>query len=572
MRGGKCHYVVGTLFCFLFLGLSSAFAQSAPPTIFYTDLTSGPNSGGESVSGFAGAYVTLYGNDFGNSAPTITLNGQNCLRLVGAPTPYLWYQRQVVQLGTGCSSGGFVVVTSAGSSNSVSFSVRPGNILCVKVGGSDSNSGTFASGCWATVPHAAHTIGAGDIAYIGNGVVQSGIDDYGASIATKSAGTAGNPIALVGYPGATATIGSANNGWAIRSPQISGGPFSHWVFANLTLIGHDSLEANSVDDWRIVANNASCPNGNSQDACFHGSQATNTVWYGNYVHDSGTNCTPSGDCKEYHAVYMSTDTNHVQMAWNDVNPDPNNTGQAGCRAIQFNSSPLGGGSGLDQYDLHVHDNLVRNAICDGINFNTVNADAGTVEAYNNVIYHVGKGPDPTGGQANYTCFNIGSASTHTNPVLIYNNTMYDCGGRGSSGDSDVGMFSAYIKIRIYNNIIYQSNSGVPYLSVTTATYCSSAFSGSNNDWYGAGAKPSCVGTSGDQSNVNPQMTNPSVANFTLTSSSPLIGAGTTAQRPVYDYAGLIRPSPPSIGAQEYGSGATTVQRPNPPTGLTATVQ
>src|ERR1700746_2680208 len=49
---------------------TQAYAQA--PQIFFSDLDSGPNAGGESVSGFAGAYVTLYGNFFGASQGSST--------------------------------------------------------------------------------------------------------------------------------------------------------------------------------------------------------------------------------------------------------------------------------------------------------------------------------------------------------------------------------------------------------------------------------------------------------------------------------------------------------------------
>src|SRR5215472_14142032 len=83
-----------------------AQASSPAPRIFFTDLDSGPNTGGESVSGFAGAYVTLYGNFFGASqgSSTVTWNGQSCLRVVsstgsyhGWGSSYLWFQKIVVQ-------------------------------------------------------------------------------------------------------------------------------------------------------------------------------------------------------------------------------------------------------------------------------------------------------------------------------------------------------------------------------------------------------------------------------------------------------------------------------------------
>ena len=572
-------------------GGHSASAQTAPPRVFFTDLSSGPNSGGESVSGFSGAYVNVYGNNFGPSQgnSTITWNGQSCLRVVSWGTSWLWYQKIVVQLGSSCTvgAGTFTVTVNGAASTSVSENtssgtqvpsqfavVSTGHIYCVSTSGKDSNSGTFSGGCWATVPHAGHTMAAGDITYVQNGVVASAVDNYNAAFAVGSAGTAGAPIALVAYPGATATIGTTTLSFGVRTPAVSGGPFSYWTLAGFTLLGADSLEIGqgTATNWRVVGNTAQCPNGQGQDACMQGAQgAGNLAYYGNFVSDSGLNC-PASNCKEYHAMYMTTDTNHVWMGWNEVNPDPANTGVAGCRAIQFNSTPEGAGTGLDQYDLHVHDNFILNAICDGVNFNTVNPDAGTVEAYNNVIWHVGKGPNPPIDQeSNYTCINLNSSAAHTKPVQVYNNTLYDCGAvPDSDASSDKGMFSLTIPLQLNNNIIFQSNSGVPYITNNTAGN-SSKITGSNNIWYGAGAKPSAIATMNDLSNVNPLLNAPGSGNFTLQAASPAIGAGTSSKYSSYDYSGLIRPVPPSIGALELTSGSS-VQRPNPPTGLVVVVK
>src|SRR6185312_17092935 len=93
--------------------------------------------------------------------------------------------------------------------------------------------------------------------------------------------------------------------------------------------------------------------------------------------------------------------------------------------------------GSDQYDLHVHDNVVHDAICDGINFATVDPSKGTVEAYNNVVYHVGTGPDPADGSSNYSCVLVGGGGSGS--VSLYNNTFYDCGSRKTS---DAGAIDA----------------------------------------------------------------------------------------------------------------------------------
>src|SRR6516225_470008 len=145
------------LVAFLARSGTRAQAQAQPPQLFFTDLDSGPNAGGESVSGFAGAYVTLYGNFLGASqgTSTVTWNGQSCLRVVGASgsysgwgSPYFWYQRIVVQLGSSCTpgSGNFVVTVNGNASNGLPFTVRStGNIYFVSTSGNDSNSGSSTS-------------------------------------------------------------------------------------------------------------------------------------------------------------------------------------------------------------------------------------------------------------------------------------------------------------------------------------------------------------------------------------------------------------------------------------------
>src|SRR5215471_11529530 len=184
------------LFVFLLLFLAlyktttcTAQSSSPAPQIFFTDLDSGPNSGGESVSGFAGAYVTLYGNFFGSSQGTsiVTWNGLNCLRVVGATgsyngwgSSYFWYQKIIVQLGSGCTpgSGNFVVTVNGKASNGLSFTVRStGNLLFVSTTGNDSNSGSFTSP-FATIPRCKIAMKPGDVCYLKDGVTATTVDNF----------------------------------------------------------------------------------------------------------------------------------------------------------------------------------------------------------------------------------------------------------------------------------------------------------------------------------------------------------------------------------------------------------
>jgi hypothetical protein len=358
----------------------------------------------------------------------------------------------------------------------------------------------------------------------------------------------------VAYPGATVTIGSANcsTSYAIRTPAISGGPFSNWVLAGLNLLGCDDLDLVQVDHWRVINNDFSCPKGAGQAACMHTDTTTFYYFLGNYVHDVGT--TAGSIDKFYHGIYFTTNSNHIWAAYNESNNNPNGiTSSGGCRAIQFYST-----GGANQFDLHVYNNYIHNAICDGINFSTVDPSKGTVEAYNNVVFHVGTGPDPSNGESNYSCLVAGGGGSGS--VLAYNNTFYDCGSRKTNDSGAVDPTGP--AVAMWNNITYQL-SGESYLNPNAS---SSQVSGSNNLWFGASGAPSQ--TTGNIT-TNPLLV--ALGNdFTLQSTSPAIGSGTAAHASSWDFGGNPRPSPPSLGAFEF-SAATTAQRPNPPTNLTVTV-
>jgi hypothetical protein len=220
------------------------------------------------------------------------------------------------------------------------------------------------------------------------------------------------------------------------------------------------------------------------------------------------------------------------------------------------------------FDLRVHDNLVRNTVCDGIAMTTTNADLGPVEVYNNVLYHVGTGPDPQGQLSHYTGIQVDSSVGPTAKALVYNNSIYDAGSRGSVA----GGFDAGVPVQYNNNVFQSTGSSEPYfLSACTNV------SGSNNAWFGNGAAPCSSNLTGNL-NVNPLFNGVNAAtgliDLRLQLTSPLVDAGTTRAGLRTDITGISRPqgSAYDIGAYESFSGGSTVQLPNPPTNLVVTVQ
>jgi len=557
----------------------AAMAQSAPPRIFFTDLESGPNSGGANGKG---VFVTLWGKGFGatQGTSTVTIGG-------GSVDNYpLWSDAKItVQLGVGSTTGSIVVNASSGASNGLRFTVRSGNIFFVSTTGNDASSGSFTAP-WKTIVHAKNTMVAGDTTYIENGVSQTAQDNFTAYLSmdkngASNSGTAAAPMALIAYPGATATVGVAGGlAYAIRTPNI-GTNEDYWVISQLHIIGGTQAMDIGGTGWRIIGNEMQCPNADAEVGCFEMSHGNQAKFYGNEVHNAGINPTSS---KFYHAVYFSTDSNHIDVGWNHIHDNFT------CRALQFHSSPLcsptcgsGDTTGFDMYDLHVHDNLIHGDNCNGINFATVDPSKGTVEAYNNVIYHVGL-MDPLQLGASFSCIYVAGITNNgtpgTGPVQVFNNTLSDCAAnnssnaQGSRGAFGVGGGPATLTMNLRNNVAYQ-NPGEIYVDGPLAQ-----ITGDHNLWYGLGNGPT---QTTNNLNADPQFANRAGSDLHINSTSPAKDAGLTivpanpfvpnpGSNQATDKDGVMRAQGTAfdLGAYELFAGTVTA-KPNPPTNVAAVV-
>ena len=508
--------------------VAACLAQS--PHIFYTDLLSGPATGGQSDHG---AFVTLYGAGFGSvrAASFVTVGGAEV-----SAYP-LWSDKRVtVQLGKAAQTGAIVLhLASNKSSNDVSFTVRPGHIYFVARDGNDGNKGSFTKP-WKTLVTAKNALQPGDIAYAMDGVDAVALDKYDSALSIQTSGRQGAPLAIVAYPGARVTIGSFSGPQiAARTPNIARSS-DHWVLAGLVFKGEqEALDVTASTDWRIIGNDFSCPNGFGPTGCIETSQANSIAFLGNTVHDVAQ----PGTTKAYHAVYFSTDSNHIDVGWNIIQ------NVHSCRALQFHSSPLDEGTGLNQYDLHVHDNIIHDVVCDAINFATIDPSKGPVEAFNNLIYNAGTGPDPEDGGADYACIYVQGGANRGSPgkgaVSIFNNTMDNCGARGNSDSGAISLSSGSPeqKVQLRNNIIVLSR-GEPLLSAESIG--SPLLSQTNILWAPPGSAKIAHRYPASQFLLrDPLLEDPAHGDFSLRKGSPAIAAGTPSG-PAFDLRGTSRPA------------------------------
>ncbi len=481
------------------LGATASWA--AAPQVFFTDLESGPKSGGQNN---AGAFVTIYGSHFGatRGGSTVTIGG-------GPAASYpMWTDTKIsIQLGGAAATGSIVVNTPAGASNGSPFTVRPGKIYFVAANGRDNSSGRFNLP-WHTLMKARDTMQPGDTTYVMDGVAQTTDDGTGwnTSLLLRSGGTAAAPMAFVVYPGAAAVIGSDNGPpTGVRTAPSDGTHPNYWVFAGFTLRGQGAAMALwGSSGWRIVANDFACPNGNGAGACMDTVESSSIAFYGNTVHDTGT----ANASALYHGVYFGTDSNHLDIGWNTI------ANVHGCRGIQIHSTPQSGeaGSGRNQFDIRIHDNTIHDTQCDGIVLDTIDPSQGPISVYHNVIYNAGKGPNNPEQSGNWACLNV-PGSTERGPagsgmVDVYNNTFSACGtfnappyGKANAAIT-YGGGNAAIYIRIRDNVISQTAtrlypSGVPYVVIwnpSTRAVCADKdnckwIQGTNNVFNGSGPAP-----------------------------------------------------------------------------------
>ena len=543
-------------------GVTSA---SSGPLILYTDVTSGPNSGGERNNG---TYLTIFGTHFGatQGTSTVTINGR-------AVAQYILWSDTKIGVQVGHVSSGPIVVSADGfvSNSDKTFTVRSGHIYYIGSSVDNSAPGSCPamisrnsySTPWGLTNYASTTesnynpskmrtpytyyncMSPGDTLVFLNGVNYPYFDGRGwhASLTPDNGGTTSSLfMTMMARPGATVQLGGT--GWAMSAVRsISTG---HNVYSGLMLTGSGPNGGEDFSQYdRVVGNTMTCPDCSGPAGAVMGGDGF--LMYGNDV-DNISTLDPGGSNKTYHAIYVGG--NNIEIAWNRIY----NT--KAYNGIQVHHD---GDSGY--YNQSYHDNNIADVNGSGINLSTIDPSSGYIKVFNNIIHHVGlNSAGDGGGDDPHSCISVKGygRATAAGTVEIYNNTMYDCNSYlnlnpSSNASCAILVFANQLNVttHLVNNIIYQpAYAGTARQNVYICGGGSiGTLSGSNNLWYSERAPRSTAPVTKYGTIANPRFV--SATDYHLQSGSPAIGAGIIFGGLTRDFDGTLRPKLPAIGAYEY---------------------
>jgi len=548
-------------------------AVGTDPVLYFSDITSGPNSGNSDTSGgrsgLDGAIVTVWGRNLGDmqAGSQVYANDVEAVSYYSwgnatAPSDlYIYHQMQMISFQISHLAqdglGTIYIIVNGKQSNSLPFTVRTGNIYFAKTSGNDDSGDGSWSKPWRTIPKTADSLALGDIAYIGDGVDQTTETGFGAAVNLGSDGTESHPKALIVYPGAVSYVGNATLDRAFHVWNVDTGSYSiHWVISRF-IMTTASVSVTAQDGFRVIGNYMTAPNGNGMDGAFGGVNGSDIYLLGNELENIG-----SADCsKLYHSIYISgvrqdtaprapTESNR-EVAWNYIHDNLSN------RAINIYSE--------QEYSAYIqqhriHDNVIVNQRGDGIMLGYY--VTGDNWVYNNLIVNAGLGPEWVDDASYHTGIHIntGHENVTSTVVYIYNNTLYGNGWVGAvypeeSGSVlfDPGALSRSTSVYFSNNILYST--GEPYVAGESAELPSGDF---RNCWYGNGVAPAWDTTA---INNNPNFVGAGMFNFQLQNGSQCIDVGKNVYTVVSrDLFGVLRPLGLGfdIGVFEYITGTVII--------------
>ena len=567
---------------------------STSPLVLYTDVISGPTSGGENNRGM---YLSIFGKNFGSSLTNVqvTIGGHV------VPSANVYYlgpsmgrpdvqqlSMQVGSLGGAAPSTALpieVTVNGIASNSNLTFTPASGKICYVSNAGGTTPEGTSfpagndSTGVCGDITHPFATVqgptdpytggvwpnvGAGDTivllptgtAYTGKGVDGYFMRFYRGPSAPGGGSASGGYTTLMGYPGVpSADVPFINAPASTNPPGAVSAAASAYSSAYSAVVdlriegggGDGAVDAQTSGDyWRIVNNEltAKTAAASARSGCIAGHGEYMEI-LGNSCHD--VNSPDSG--MENHGVYLDAagndevaynflydlnDGSGVQL-FNVVGATPYIDNVAIHHNWIFNVAKYGINiADTSRNGIVVYDNVVANVGYDGIRFNTTDLKGCVV--YNNTFYNTDlHGQSGYGSVANDWNLPAGAVQFRNNIFVAYNGTSYISGANGF--DSTNSSFS---------NNLYYGGSG-------SAAADAAALDGqavmSNPLFTALPPVPATPPSPSNQVSI-PASSAFNLGYFTLQSGSPARGAGSDAASSLIlsDFALSLAGAPLFIGA------------------------
>jgi hypothetical protein len=505
-------------------------AADGAPLVLYTDLISGPNSGGENNKG---AYLSIFGKNFGTTGMGTTVRAfvggveVGSYRYLGPSKGRPDIQQLTVQIGAlgnpalGTALPIQVTVNGVASNTDQTFMVNPGRILFV-----DNLKGNDRKAIIGDITHPFRHVQTSDLAGAwgeaqpGDIIVLRGTGtdwtdvgfqnyfmrfrDKSGSAPTGASGT--GAIVVMGYPTEDAYIRGTLAGGQTRGciSAINGESFpdmGQWaVISNLRVDceGYDGPISQEIygHHWRVVNNDlaaSTAPTSGPTVPRMAGitGNGTGSVWLGNHIHDI------QGSPEECHGIYIDGDGSY-EIAYNLIENIRSGNG------FQIYVNGTNGSSVAN--NVNFHHNLIHDVSKHGINL-ADNTRSGIV-IYDNLVYNTQR------AGIRFNTKTLGGAK-------IYNNTFY---ATNLSGNSNYGTLTNDWTLpvgaaNLYNNIFWPANNRA-YIAGEVALDALAGSTGHNIFYGGSGPTLGSAVISAD-----PKFVSASGHNFHLAAGSPAIGAG-----------------------------------------------